>query len=623
AQRIHRRMVMGLRTGSDRLLPGNYAVLRQTHVTAAVLGEASYLTYPPTEKRLADSSATELEAQCYFMGLLDYFKDGVPRVASVMWDPQWSGPSSQRPLVARGTGAVDGLRWLVDGDTVAASRVTMSTTDQGGFALRYAPAEPWSDGAHVAWVQVRNMAGNHSAPRVDTLDVGMPAVRLEADAWPESSVAGPISVRLRALDRFDRPVADTLQAADIHWDSGVTGLAWLKEMTASGPGEARYYLAPVEKRGRLALTAHWKNLRTSVALPASASAWRSGFVRRADTGAGLAGAQVALEGGSAAATNADGFFAVPGSREAALRVSAPGFLDTGRMDRGDALVSPVVGGALLGRRITLDPEGGGDESGGTGPTGVRGAIVNLAVARILREDLERAGAAVVLTRESDASVSALSRVQTSEKFRSDRLLRIARRLGGPTAVGYFPSSAGGRALASRVHRRIWEAEAADTLRADTTGRSRRPPIMMDDANYVLQQTSVPSISIRSGDLARSSDELRFLDPGWRHREAYALYLALAEEFGARGDSLGSARVLVTRSGGPAPGATVRLDGLPLLADARGEARYALLDARLPHRLEVAWSERGPWRSEWIDLTRGRVWSWDAADAAPKPAVPSP
>ncbi|HEV8479315.1 MAG TPA: N-acetylmuramoyl-L-alanine amidase, partial [Candidatus Eisenbacteria bacterium] len=47
AQRIHRRMVMGLRTGSDRLLPGNYAVLRQTHVTAAVLGEASYLTYPP------------------------------------------------------------------------------------------------------------------------------------------------------------------------------------------------------------------------------------------------------------------------------------------------------------------------------------------------------------------------------------------------------------------------------------------------------------------------------------------------------------------------------------------------------------------------------------------------
>jgi hypothetical protein len=141
---------------------------------------------------------------------------------------------------------------------------------------------------------------------------------------------------------------------------------------------------------------------------------------------------------------------------------------------------------------------------------------------------------------------------------------------------------------------------------------------MDDASYVLQQTSVPSISIRSGDLAREDDEQRFLDSGWRHREAYALYLALAEEFGARGDSLGAARIAVGR-----PGATVRLDGLPLLSDARGEARFALLDPRIPHRLEVAWSDKGPWRSDWIDLSRGRSWSWDAADPSPKPVTPSP
>jgi N-acetylmuramoyl-L-alanine amidase len=483
--------------------------------------------------------------------------------------------------------------------------------------MRYAPAAPWTDGAHVAWVQVRNMAGNHSAPRVDTLDVGMPAVRLEAHAWPESSVAGPVALVVRALDTWNRPVADTLQTSDVHWDSGVTGLAWLSTAAVGGPGEARFYLAPVEKRGRLTLNARWKTLRATVTLPASSSAWRTGFVRRADSGVGLADAQVSIEGGSASATNADGFFAVPGSRAAALRVSAPGFLDTGKLERGDALVSPIAGGVLLGRRIALDPEGGGDESGGTGPSGVRGAAVNLAVARILREDLERAGASVVLTRESDASVSSLARVQASEKFRAERLVRIARRLGGPTSVGYFPSSAGGRALAARVHRRIWEAEGADTLRADTTGRSRRPPILMDDASYVLQQTSVPSISIRSGDLARTADELRFLDAGWRHREAYALYLSLAEEFGARTDSLGSARIAVK------PGATVRVDGVPLLADPRGEARFALLDPRIPHRLEVAWSDKGPWRSGWIDLTRARAWTWDAGDPAPRPAVPSP
>src|SRR5262249_49402391 len=534
----------------------------------------------------------------------------------IAWDPAWTGPVSERPLVARGTGAVDGLRWTVDGDTVPAPRVTMATDDSGGFALRYAPKAPWTDGAHAAWVQVRNMAGNHSAPRLDTLDVGMPAVRLEARAWPESSIAGPIGLTVRALDVWNRPVADTLHVSDVHWTSGVTGLGWLAESAVGEPGEARFYLAPVERRGRLTLNARWNNLRATVTLSPSGSAWRSGFVRRSDSRAGLADAQVSIDGGSVAATHADGFFALPGPRTAAVRVSVPGYLDTGKLNKGDALVSPMAGGALLGHRIALDAEGGGDESGGTGPTGVRGAAVNLAIARILRDDLERAGASVVLTRESDASVSALARVQASEKFRAERLVRIARRLGGPTSVGYYPSSAGGRALAARVHSRIWEFEAADSLRPDTSaGPARHLPILMDDANYVLQQTSVPSISIRSGDLARPADELRFLDASWRHREAYALYLALAEEFGARSGTLGNARITVTRGGASTPGATVRLDGLALLTDARGESRYSLLEPHLPHRVVVAWSDKGPWRSAWIDLTRGRSWTWDAAEAA--------
>jgi N-acetylmuramoyl-L-alanine amidase len=620
AQRIHRRLVLGLRAGSDRLLPGNYAVLRQTHVTCAVLGEASYLTYPPTEKRLADSSATRLEAECYFMGLLDYFKDGVPRVRDIAWDPVWNGPAAERPLVAHGTGTVDGLRWMVDGDTVAAARVNVATDQEGGFEMRYAPAAPWTDGAHIAWLQVRNMSGNHSAPRLDTLDVGMPAVRLEAHAWPESSTAGPIALTVRGLDAWNRPVADTLSVADVHWDSGYSGLPWLRDRAVGEPGEARFYLAPVEKRGRLTLNARWKTLRTTVTLPANASAWRSGFVRRADTGAGLPGAQVSIDGGSAAATNSDGFFALPGARSAALRVSAAGFLDTGKTDHGDPLVSPVVGGALLGRRIALDPEGGGDESGGAGPSGVRGASINLAVARILKEDLERAGAAVILTRESDASVSSLARVQASERFRADRLVRIARRLGGPTSVGYFPSSAGGRALASRVHKRVWENEAYLPQRVDSTD-TRKPPVLMDDASYVLQQTSVPSISVRSGDLARPADEQRFLDPGWRHREAYALYLALAEEFGARADSLTWVRISVWSGINGVAGATVRLDGVPLLTDSlRAEARFGLLDPRIPHRLEVSWGDKGPVRSAWIDLTREHDLYWNVADASPKPSV---
>lgn len=60
---------------------------------------------------------------------------------------------------------------------------------------------------------------------------------------------------------------------------------------------------------------------------------------------------------------------------------------------------------LSGIKILLDPGHGGKESGAAGPNGYLEKDVNLAVSRLLREELLKLGANVVMTREDDRDVS--------------------------------------------------------------------------------------------------------------------------------------------------------------------------------------------------------------------------
>jgi N-acetylmuramoyl-L-alanine amidase len=65
---------------------------------------------------------------------------------------------------------------------------------------------------------------------------------------------------------------------------------------------------------------------------------------------------------------------------------------------------------LTGMRILLDPGHGGEELGARGPTGYPEKAVNLIVSKLLREELEKLGATVYMTRETDRTVSLGERV---------------------------------------------------------------------------------------------------------------------------------------------------------------------------------------------------------------------
>ncbi|MEH1882869.1 N-acetylmuramoyl-L-alanine amidase [Nostoc sp.] len=64
---------------------------------------------------------------------------------------------------------------------------------------------------------------------------------------------------------------------------------------------------------------------------------------------------------------------------------------------------------LANLKIVLDPGHGGKESGASGPTGYLEKDVNLVVSKLLRDDLVKRGATVVMTREDDRELSLAER----------------------------------------------------------------------------------------------------------------------------------------------------------------------------------------------------------------------
>jgi N-acetylmuramoyl-L-alanine amidase len=99
-----------------------------------------------------------------------------------------------------------------------------------------------------------------------------------------------------------------------------------------------------------------------------------------------------------------------------------------RWDRTDLVLDvrrpPRIDGrdALRGRLVALDP--GHPPGGAIGPTGLREAEANLAVATQVQRLLEAAGARVLMTRTTDAPIDLWPRVQLAEHANADVLLSI-------------------------------------------------------------------------------------------------------------------------------------------------------------------------------------------------------
>jgi N-acetylmuramoyl-L-alanine amidase len=565
---LHRYLRRNLGIAGQRILPGNYFVLRNSDAPAA-LTEASYITNPDVEARLVLEEKRRLEAQALYLGIARYFGRGAPTVtafAAVGRDGRSDtsfvdvdGPM----LVARMTGAFDRVDLELDGRRLDPVR----TAER----IEWRPERALPVGRHEARLRVA-LSGAGSAPTQSlAFRLERRPASLRAQASPDVATAW-MGVRIEVLDRAGLPC---LQPLKLRVKATRPGAAPAETVVTSRDGIAWAYLrlsrAARGATGPLATITAGTTAAgiksASVATPARsarAAAFFTGWAERRPEGERLRDAP-----GTAEPTptwhwiNRDGFVVLP--RDSVLRPPAlPGFRAWGTDTLPPRLVA-IAQGALIGRRIVLDPDGGGEDSGGMGTSGTRASFYNVQVAQALASMLEASGAAVALARRGDVAASDVERVRASEEFHADRYLRIGHRPEPPHIGSYFSSAPG----------KTWGAHVASWL-----ARLGLPaPPVQDDAQYPLQQTSCTAIYVATRRVDDAADEAAMNEPGAVRAEAYALYLALLEEWtSGAGWPLDSLEVR-DAEGRPAAGAVVTLGGaLVLETDAHGSLRFARTEA---------------------------------------------
>jgi len=594
ARAIHSHLSYNIGETRGGVIAGNYMVLR-TCERPAVLAEPSFISNPAIEEKLADVRVQRMEAAACFLGIADYFSRGVPRLERLA--PRGSETADPRPTIVLkadpGRGAAlnpSSAEILLDG------RPLVTHYSRADSTVEATPEGPLPGGEHEVRARVRNNRGNWSRwLEFEFTVVSVPAHIVVAPQTRRAPWEGiPYPIEASVYDANMNPVADGV------WVSFTSTRPAFPESALVESGTAVCYVLPGPS-GTFEIEARCGKASAGFAADPGASAAQGrawwAFLRDESDGSPVAGAEVEIDGEGAGVSNRDGFVAVPvpDGQGHVWRIGANGYewrpgempepargfwADSTSAEINVVRMARAAGGLLHGLVFALDPEGGGDDRAGQGPSGTDASWVNYEVAAALADMIERSGGRVVLTRRHGEAASGIERVLAAEAAGAARYLLLSHRPqgeGGRPTVGHYPGSATGADLARAI------SSAASLL---LPGEA---PAVSEDARYVLRQSSSPAVSINLMPLEDHETERFFSRPWNVQREAYAVYAGLLTHLDTSGSlAPGKLAVQATLPGGdPAEGVTFTVDGyLELAANEEGEAEITALKPG-PHSLEAA------------------------------------
>ncbi len=184
------------------------------------------------------------------------------------------------------------------------------------------------------------------------------------------------------------------------------------------------------------------------------------------------------------------------------------------------------GPALAGLRVALEPGHGGPSNlGAVGATGTPEKDINRWTADALKQELEQAGAQVLLVRSEDHNPSLRDRVQQALAADAHVYLSVHANAADVTG-GYLRVSgtstyykhAPSRALAAAVQRQLLQATGLNDFG------------LVGNFNYlpIRQLTWMPAVLVEQAFVSHPGDEAQLLDPAFRQRLARAVRLGLED-----------------------------------------------------------------------------------------------
>ncbi|MCX5754302.1 MAG: N-acetylmuramoyl-L-alanine amidase, partial [Candidatus Krumholzibacteria bacterium] len=434
--------------------PGSYFVLRHSTARAAILGEASYLSHPVVEERLRLSEKQKLEAEAYFLGLIEYFSRGVPSIARLSPARDTLATPAEISFSVKGEAGVPldpASARIRIGD-----REVVPTFEAAKSIIRYPMPPDLPNGTHRLQAFIRSMQGATAwSPEASILLKRPP--RHVIPLPPIEKPGGIATISVRLLDELGLSVADGTPVVARFARNGET-------FSGASRNGTFIFETPLDL-AREPFTISAESLTCEISVPALEERTSTAIVV-IDALTGRAVPRPVVGGSPSTSVLGDeaGRLLVPvSSRPETLLVSAEGYAPAlldgipGGPSPAVATVrlTPLFGGVLAGKRIAIDPGGGGSDPGGRSASSLRGASVNLSVARLLRSLLERAGATVTLTRNGDETISAQERVYVVNRADAELAVGIRhegspRPIDKPRCVLFFPGSARGRSIAERL-----------------------------------------------------------------------------------------------------------------------------------------------------------------------------
>lgn len=518
ARFIHQALVKRLGLPREKLLPGNYLVLRST-TFPAVLGEASFITQPSIEKKLSRASIQEREAFAYLQGIQDYFARGVP---SIEWEETGNGirPFFTARFVADRV-PVDpaSIRFFLDGQAVP------FYFDPQENVLSFQSERRLSNGEHTVRIEARNVLGNAARPLEKTVSIDLPPRSMRVGLpFPAPPKDGPLPVVARVVDASGYPVKD---GTPVRWDTS-TGRFLLAKSVTRGGVAANYLVEASENK--VVLSAAAGKARSTFMVPNTSDHVLMGRALDAN-GNPVAGAvitAVARKQAPMTRSNADGYFwiyPVPKGLEE-VRCEALGYqlavIGTTDDSYLEIEMNPMRSAWLAGKTIVLNPLRPSDWQ----------------VSAFLEQYLRLAGANPVFSRLPDQVDDPIESVRLSNHLKADLFLTLGHRLNPSTE--HYPASSAGKQLAERI--------------AAELGIAR----VLPSSSYPLIHTSCTGVDIFLGET---------LDSARARKEAYRIFQGLLPPV----PESASVRVKVSNGEKPAANASLLLNETwPGQSDQAGE-----------------------------------------------------
>lgn len=173
-------------------------------------------------------------------------------------------------------------------------------------------------------------------------------------------------------------------------------------------------------------------------------------------------------------------------------------------------ISQSVSGKVAENVVVVDAGHGGSDPGKIGVNHTIEKEVNLAIAKLVKKELEKSGVKVVMTREADSGLTSKTLVSTKVEDMKERV-RIINQANPEITVSihqnsYQESSVHGAQVFYFTHSKAAEDAALimqERLREVDKGNTRQAKA--NDTYFMLKKTEVPTIIVECGFLSNRED----------------------------------------------------------------------------------------------------------------------